>query len=328
MTRTPILIKLLPLAAIMLVSVCHAADVSPTMPGKGLAQHDFLYAGEAKTRDVYIVRAGKVDWEFHDTSVEGEISDAVMASNGNIVIAHQHGVKVIDQSRKTLWAYTAEEKHEIHTAQFIGNDKVIFIQSGLRPRIMVANIKTNTVEREVAIPAGNLANTHGQLRHARLTSTGTYLVAQMDMKRAVEFDSQGKEVWSLPFPGIWSAKRLDNGNTLITGKTGVFEYNNKAEIVWSLIPEDLAVYKYTSFQIAQRLPNGNTLLNHWVNQWSPTGANIDPATAPAQLLEVTPDKKVVWALHQWKEPNLGPSTTVQILDAMGKTEQVYFGDVR
>jgi hypothetical protein len=36
------------------------------LPGKGLAQHDFFYAGEAKTQDMYIVRNGKVVWEFHD----------------------------------------------------------------------------------------------------------------------------------------------------------------------------------------------------------------------------------------------------------------------
>ncbi|WP_343307153.1 hypothetical protein AAHN97_08545 [Chitinophaga niabensis] len=33
-----------------------------------------------------------------------------------------------------------------------------------------------------------------------------------------------------------------------------------------------------------------------------------------QLIEVTPDKKVVWALHQWKDPDLGPSSCVQVLE--------------
>jgi hypothetical protein len=33
-----------------------------------------------------------------------------------------------------------------------------------------------------------------------------------------------------------------------------------------------------------------------------------------QVIEVTPDKKVVWALHQWKNPDLGPSSCIQILD--------------
>jgi hypothetical protein len=34
------------------------------LPGKGLAQHDFFYAGEAKTQDMYIVRNGKVPGSF------------------------------------------------------------------------------------------------------------------------------------------------------------------------------------------------------------------------------------------------------------------------
>ena len=40
-----------------------AAPAFPSvLPGKGLAQHDFFYAGEAKTEDIYIVRKGKVAW--------------------------------------------------------------------------------------------------------------------------------------------------------------------------------------------------------------------------------------------------------------------------
>jgi hypothetical protein len=34
------------------------------LPGKGLAQHDFFYAGEAKTQDMYIVRKGKSPGSF------------------------------------------------------------------------------------------------------------------------------------------------------------------------------------------------------------------------------------------------------------------------
>ena len=54
-----------------------AAPAFPrVLPGKGLAEHDFFYAGEAKTEDMYIVRKGKVAWEFHDPAGKGEISDA------------------------------------------------------------------------------------------------------------------------------------------------------------------------------------------------------------------------------------------------------------
>ena len=59
------------------------------LPGKGLAQHDFLYAGEAKNRRVFIVRNGQVVWTYDDPTGRGEISDAVLLSNGNLLIAHQ-----------------------------------------------------------------------------------------------------------------------------------------------------------------------------------------------------------------------------------------------
>ena len=305
-----------------------AACAQPAWPGKGLAEHDFLYAGQAMTRDAYIVKGGKVVWEFHDEHASGEISDIQLASNGNLVIAHQYGIKVINQARATLWSHPADDKHEIHTAQFIGADRVIFVQSGPRPRIMVANIKTGQFERILAITAGNPNNTHGQLRHARLTPHGTYLLAQMDLKRIVEIDEHGKEVWQLAVPGVWSARRLANGHTLVAGKSGVAEYNQQGVAVWAVTPDDLKAWRYTSFQLAQRLPNGNTLVNHWVNQWSAPNKTIDGASSPAQVLEITPDKRVVWALHQWKNPNLGPSTIVQILDRPEKPEDAHFGAIR
>ena len=63
-----------------------------------------------------------------------------------------------------------------------------------------------------------------------------------------------------------------------------------------------------------------------INQWN--GA-VDPATAPVQALEVTPDKKIVWALRAWGNPvNLGPSTTIQLLDTPSVPEAVHFGDLK
>jgi hypothetical protein len=321
-------------AALAAVSVCTAvAAVKPdVLPGKGLAQHDFLYAGEAHTRDVYIVRGGKVAWEFHDQEAQGEISDAVMASSGNIVLAHQFGVKVIGPDKRTLWRYAAEQNHEIHTAQFIGRDRVIFVQSGPRPRIMVANIRDSSpnggIEREIAITAGNPSRTHGQVRHARLTPAGTYLVAQMDLARAAEYDERGREVWTHAFPGIWSAERLANGNTLLCGKSGIVEVDAAGKTVWSLAPADLPQYESRNQQIAQRLPNGNTLFNHWMNEWDTPDGKIDPDKALVQALEVTPDKQVVWALDSWRDPNLGPATVIQILDRPQRLEEVHFGSIR
>jgi outer membrane protein assembly factor BamB len=168
---------------------------------------------------------------------------------------------------------------------------------------------------------------HGHFRHARLTDAGTVLVAHMDMKKVAEYDSTGKEVWSYAVESPWSAERLGNGNTLITtNKKLILEVDPKGTVVWQLKPEDMPGYQIQGFQIATRLPSGNTLVNNWVNQWSTT---VDKHNPPVQALEVTPDKGIVWALSAWGDPvDLGPATTIQILDRPVAAENVHFGDIR
>ena len=164
------------------------------LPGKGVAQHDFFDVGEAKTEDMYIVRKGKVAWEFHDPAGKGEISDAVLLSNGNVLFAHQFGVKLIDRNKKVLWNYDAPSETEIHTAQPIGKDKVLYLQNGDPAKCVVVNIATGKIEREFVLPVRNPKSVHGHFRHARLTEAGTLLVAHMDLNKVVEYDSTGKEL--------------------------------------------------------------------------------------------------------------------------------------
>jgi hypothetical protein len=139
------------------------------LPGKGLGQHDFLYAGEAKTRDIYIVRKGQIAWAYHDATGKGEISDATLLSNGNVLFAHQFGVTLINPDKKVLWNFDAPEKSEIHTAQAIGSDRVLFIQNGPEPKLLVVNIVSGKTEKELPLTVKNPKSTHGQFRHARLT---------------------------------------------------------------------------------------------------------------------------------------------------------------
>ena len=118
---------------------------------------------------------------------------------------------------------------------------------------------------------------------------------------------------------------LKNGNVLIVEKTGVREVNRKGETTWSWARTETPDYRMANLQLAYRLPNGNTLINNWVNQWS---SSVDRSNAPAQAIEISPEKKVVWALRSWAEPDLGPATTIQILDEAEKVEDVHFGDIK
>jgi hypothetical protein len=317
------LICLIPLCAALRAQTV-ATPVAPALlPGKGLAQHDFFYAGEQKQHWMFLVRQGKVAWSYIDAASKGEISDAVLLSNGNVLFAHQFGVTMISAEKKVLWSYDAPAGTEIHTAQPIGKQRVVFIQNGDPAILRVVNIVTGATEREFMLPVGNPKSVHGQFRHARLTPAGTLLVAHMDNKKVAEYDAGGKEVWSVALPfGPWAADRLPNGNTLISSSKLVREVDAKGETVWELKPEDVPEYKITGFQIAKRLENGNTLVNNWLNTWQAM------TSVPVQALEVTPQKKVVWALHAVSDPDLGPSTTIQLLDRPSTPENARFGEFR
>lgn len=295
-----------------------------TIPGKGLAQMDFFYAGEAKKQNMYIVRNGKIVWSYTHPA-EGEISDAVMLSNGNILFAHQFGITEITPQKKVVWNYDAPTGTETHTAVPIGKNRVLFLQNGNPAKLIVMNKKTNTVEKELIMQVGNPNKIHGHFRHARLTQKGTILVAHMDMGRLSEYDSEGKELFSLKVPGVWSAEELPNGNFLITSKTVVREINRSKETVWEFPLTLAAGYSVTSPQTSVRLSNGNTIITNWFNEWS---GNVDMNNQPVQAIEVTPDKHITWALREWESPsNLGPSTIIVPLKGQRTTEKAFFGNI-
>ncbi len=304
-------------------STMQAEYVNSALPGKGLSQFDFLYAGEAREQNMYIVKNGAITWEYKGPKDKGEISDAVLMTNGNILFAHQFGVTLITPEKEVLWNYDAPKGCEIHTAQPIGKDYVVFIQGGDTARVFIVNIKKGEKVHSFIIPTKMPPSVHGQFRHARLTARGTYLVAHMDMGKVCEYDVNGKELFAVKTPGVWSVEALKNGNMLICCRTQVIELDRKGETVWDIQLKDIAGYNINSPQIATRRPNGNTIINNWFNQWSGTVDLINP---PVQAIEVTPDKKVVWVLKSWIAPAaLGPSTTIQILNEKGISEKVKFG---
>jgi hypothetical protein len=137
------------------VTATNAVSYAPAiLPGEGLARHDFLYAGEAKDERMFIVRHGQIVWSYtHDG--RGEISDAVLEPNGNILFAHQFGVTEVTADRKVVWNYDAPPKTEIHTAQPLGPDRVWFIQNGNPAKFVIVNKSTGDIVRQFELPVKN-----------------------------------------------------------------------------------------------------------------------------------------------------------------------------
>src|SRR4029079_7071973 len=120
-------------------------------------------------QNVYVIRKGKLDWSYKHTATRGEISDAMMLSNGNILFAHQFGVTEVTPDKKVAWNYDAPQGSEIHTAQAIGKDHVLLIENGLPPKLKVINKASGSAVKEFTLTARgtNQGGVHSQFRHAR-----------------------------------------------------------------------------------------------------------------------------------------------------------------
>ena len=279
------------------------------LPGNGLAQHPMLYAGEDYNK-MFLIKDGKIIWTYNTAPADRpEYDDVWLLSNGNILFSRLYYAAEVTPQKKIVWRLNPEEGREIHTVQPIGLDKVLLMENGQPPRLMIVNIKTGAVEVEHDMPEAG--TTHAQFRRVRMTWQGTFLVPFLQMHKVVEYDTNFNEIWSYNCNRPWAAVRLHNGNTLITdeGDKLTREVNPKGETVWEIKMSDLpADIRPGNSQSAMRLANGDTIL-----------CNRAPYDTSAQLIEVTPDKKVVWVVKDWKD--VGPAVSVQLLDEPGIPEK-------
>jgi len=299
--------------------VSYAPDI---LPGKGLAQHSFFYAGEwdfrKRDQTMFIVRDGNVVWSYsipmrNAAGRMGEISDATLMPNGNVVYACMYGAGMVTPEKKVVWSYDAPAGTEVHVIQPLDANRVMLVRNGNPAMLMIIDTGTGKTEKEFSLPSGNTNKIHGQFRRVRMTEAGTFLAAHMDNGRVAEYDADGREIWGLEIPSPWSANRLKNGNTLIASNKGfVREVDAAGKTVWELTQKDVPDIRLFSLQEANRLENGNTVISSWcpnavknTNDWSKT----------VQVIEVTPQNEVVWALRSWDNPDLGPATVIQLLDA-------------
>lgn len=308
--------------ALAVCSLCNSLFAQETTD-TDLSRHNFFYAGQSKQRRMFIMKDGQVAWSYQNHLKRGEISDAVLMDDGHILVAHQYGVAEVTQDHQTIWSYAAPEGTEIHTIQPIGQTHVVFVQNGKPAKVVVMEIPSCSIVREFELPINEKGSVHGQFRNARLSSRGTLLVANMALGCIHEFTSDGKEVdrWEGFLP--WSVQEMPKtGNLLITGRKGlVQEITRQGKTVWQLNTTD---YGVTQPQKTVRLKNGGHLINNWYNEWSKTP--MDTLNAPVQAIEVDKNGKLVWQLRAWKKPDLGPSTTIQLLEEPINRNRMFFGE--
>jgi len=312
------------------VSATSAPAVLPKLPGTGLAQHPFLYCGEwdyiHPQQTIHLIQGGKEVWSYSipldivlgTKPDKQELGDCTRLSNGNILFSRRFGAGIVTPDKKLIWNYDGPPGTEIHSVQAIGLDRVLVMQNGNPAKLLLIDVPSGKVAKEIVLPTGNPNQVHGQFRRVRMTRNGTYLAAHMDLGKVVEYDAAGKPIWSVDAPAAWSAVRLKNGNTLIGGNQNGYarEVDPAGKTFWEVTRDELPGFPLAVVQEVSRLANGNTIICNWVAG----GTKPEDWPRTIQVLEVTPDKKVVWALRQWDNPNLGPASAIQVLDETGFPE--------
>lgn len=306
------------------ILLCLAAMPFMSQAQEMLSTLDFFYAGQSKNRRMFIVKDGKVVWSYDDPSGKGEISDAVLMTDGHILMAQQYSIREIDRKKNIVWEMEAPQGTEIHTIQPIGKNHVVYVRNGHPAKAIIAHIPDMTTIREFDLPCSEKGSVHGQFRNAHLTSKGTLLVANMAMNFVAEYDETGRELNRWELFGPWSASELSNGNYIMVGRKGpVKEINAKGETVWEISTTD---YGATQPQKAYRLKNGNTVISNWFNEWDKVP--VDLSNPPVQAIEISRDKKLVRTLSSWVNPNLGPATTIQPLTQIVNRKKCHFGKIK
>jgi dienelactone hydrolase len=249
--------------------------------------HSFLIAGN---ETVVVDEDGSVQWK-----TAGKARDGFVLGNGNILVSIGNVAKEMTPDGDVVWSYAlAKENKELGTAVRLDNGNTLVVERGVKPRLLEV---TEAGEVAVEVPLQpETDNAHMQTRMARKLPSGNYLVPHLLAFKVKEYQPDGtvvneiktdleqlggREARNWPFTAI----RLDNGNTLVNLTNGdkIAEFDPEGGVAWVVTNDDVGG-RFADPCGGQRLANGNTIICSYGQK--------DPEKP--KLLEVTPEKKVVW----------------------------------
>ncbi len=279
-----------------------------------------VIAADSSTKTLASIGSDRtVEWKWP----VGAIHDLHLLPEGHIL--YQDGwtrIIELDADRKTVWQYDAKSNGnadrpvEVHAFQRLADGTTMIVESG--PARIIEVDRDGAIQRELSLKV-DTPSAHSDTRNVRKTAAVTYLVAHEKDGVVREYDSDGKIVWEYDVPlfdtprkgghgpeafgdQVYSAVRLENGNTLIGTGNGhsVLEVTPAKEIVWQVLQHDLPGITLAWVTQVQRLPNGNTLL-----------VNCHAGPGNPQIIEVSRDKKVVWTFKDFT--TFGDSLPVAVI---------------
>ena len=260
-----------------------------TSPSIGLKSDErlILAADYQKKKIALVSDSGKKLWEQPVRSIH----DLRILPNGNILFQPTWTdiIEMTPQGHK-VWSYDAANSNgnkgsriEVHAFQRLANGLTMIAESGSKRIIEVD--ETGTIQKSIPLKVDN-PDPHRDTRMVRKIENGNYLVAHEKDACVREYNPQGDVIWEYETgKKTYGVNRLKNGNTIIGNGDGhnVIIVNPAGKIVWELDSSDLPGIKLEWVTTVEELKNGNYLIG-----------NCHAGPDNPQIIEVTPEKKVVW----------------------------------
>jgi len=224
-------------------------------------------------------------------------------------------IAVIDESGAVAWQHKIGPLHDL---QLLANGNVLLQLSWTRVVELQRSKDKIVWEYDASKSPGN-ENRRIEIHAFQRLPNGNTMIAESGRGRIVEVDEHGKIVKEIvlriehpsPHRDTRLARKLPTGNYLVCheGDGTVREYDHNGKVVWEYeVPlfgqpprpgHGVEAFGNQCFS-AVRLPNGNTLIG--------TGNGH-------RVIEVTPQKEIVWSLKQNELPGIQLAwvTTLQVL---------------
>jgi outer membrane protein assembly factor BamB len=255
---------------------------------------------------------------FTLATAAGCVAAPVPLSKERRVLAADYSTKriaIVNGRGEVEWEHPIGDIHDLH---YLPDGHVLF-QTSMTRLLEVDPATNKTVWEYDAQKSNGNEGKKLQVHSFQRLPDGNTMIAESGVGRIIEVDRSGKLVKQIklkvakndPHRDTRLVRKLDNGHYLVAHEAegAVREYDQGGNVVWDYsVPmfgkqprggHGPEAYGNSVFA-ALRLPNGNTLV----------------ATGNGHaVLEVTPDKKIAWEIHQDDLPGIKLAwvTTLQAL---------------